>query len=99
LADALDQCAPLQSLRQRLARSQACFDAIRPAVPAALLCSLRPGPVDETGWTLLAANAATAAKLRQLRPRLEQALLQQGCQVSSIKVRVQLHGAAVTPSA
>lgn len=90
LADALDGCAPLQSLWQRLARSQACFDAIRPELPAGLLSSLRPGPIDESGWTLLAANAAVAAKVRQLRPRLEQTLQQQGNQVSAIKVRVQL---------
>ena len=35
---------------------------------------LRPGPLDEAGWTLLVPGGAAAAKLRQLRPALEAAL-------------------------
>lgn len=36
-----------------------------------------------------AANPAVAAKLRQLLPRLEAALRQQGCATSRIRIRVQ----------
>lgn len=35
-------------------------------------------PIDEDGWSLLAANAAVAAKLRHLLPRLEGLLAQAG---------------------
>ena len=38
---------------------------------AALMASVQPGPLDEDGWSLLVANAAVAAKLRHLLPRLE----------------------------
>jgi hypothetical protein len=48
-----------------------------------------PGPVDEEGWSLLAANAAVAAKLRQIKPRLETILQERGWQVSSIRIKVQ----------
>jgi hypothetical protein len=48
-----------------------------------------PGPVDDKGWTLIAANASVAAKLRQLQPRLEDELLERGWQVSAIRIRVQ----------
>ena len=47
------------------------------------------GPVDENGWSLLAANAAVAAKLRQLQPRLEDLLRERGWAVSAIRVKVQ----------
>jgi broad-specificity NMP kinase len=45
--------------------------------------------VDEQGWSLLAANAAVAAKLRQLQPRLEDRLRDRGWQVSAIRIKVQ----------
>jgi hypothetical protein len=45
--------------------------------------------VDEEGWSLLAANAAVAAKLRQIKPRLETILQERGWQVSSIRIKVQ----------
>ena len=58
-------------------------------MPAALAAHVRPGPVDESGWSLLAANAAVAAKLRQLQPRLEDLLRERGWEVSAIRVKVQ----------
>jgi len=54
------------------------FRCIAPALPGTLLASLQPGPIDEDGWSLLAANAAVAAKLRHLLPRLEGLLAQAG---------------------
>jgi hypothetical protein len=50
---------------------------------------VKPGPVDEAGWSLLAANAAVAAKLRQLVPLLEAALREQGFQAIPTRIRVQ----------
>ena len=54
-----------------------------------MLVHLKPGPVDESGWTLLAANTAVAAKTRQLAPRLQQSLQDQGWQVSAVRIKVQ----------
>jgi hypothetical protein len=50
---------------------------------------VKPGPVDELGWSMLAANASVAAKLRQLQPRLEAVLKERGWQVSAIRIKVQ----------
>ena len=59
-----------------------------PFLPALLHPHVRSGPIDADGWTLLAANAAVAAKLRQLRPRLERALLDRHCASSSVRIKV-----------
>jgi len=58
-------------------------------LPAALAPHVRAGPVDDDGWSLLAANASVAAKLRQLQPRLEEVLSRRGWQVSAIRIKVQ----------
>ena len=89
MSEALQRSAPLAVLRARLQDSADRFEAIRPALPGALARHVQPGPVDEEGWSLLAANAAVAAKLRQLKPRLEAVLRDQGWQVSAIRIRVQ----------
>ena len=89
LAQALQRSEPLARLGQLLRDSAARFDAIRPCLPAALAPHVKPGPVDDLGWSLLAANASVAAKLRQLLPRLEEVLRERGWQVSAIRVKVQ----------
>jgi hypothetical protein len=50
---------------------------------------VRPGSLDAEGWTLLAANTAVAAKLRQLQPRLESALLDAGWPAGALRIKVQ----------
>jgi hypothetical protein len=87
--EALHRSAPLERLQLLMRESNARFDAIRPHLPATLASHIQPGPVDELGWSLLAANASVAAKLRQLQPRLEQVLQDNGWQVSDIRVKVQ----------
>jgi hypothetical protein len=89
LAEALRRSTPLARLRERLQDSRDRYIAIRPHLPDALAASVAPGPVDDEGWSLLAANASVAAKLRQLKPRLEETLRQRGWQVSSIRIKVQ----------
>jgi hypothetical protein len=76
-------------LRDALDRNSARLGAIVPLLPAPLRDQVCAGPVDEAGWSLLAPTPAAAAKLRQLRPRLEQALLAAGWQVSAIRIKVQ----------
>lgn len=89
IAAALERSAPLNLLRQRLQDSNARYAAIQGLLPAALAAHVRAGPVDDEGWSLLAANASVAAKLRQLLPRLEQDLHRRGWQVSAIRIKVQ----------
>ena len=69
--------------------SQACLEAIRASLPPAMAAHVKAGPLDEEGWTLLAANSAVSAKLRQLQPRLIEALAKKGLKVNAIRVRVQ----------
>jgi len=65
------------------------MDLIKPCLPGALVRFVRPGPIDEEGWSLLAANAAVAAKLRHLQPRLEELLKESGLQPSRVRIKVQ----------
>ncbi|TDP63382.1 DciA family protein [Roseateles toxinivorans] len=88
IGQALSRHSALGQLQLRLRQSNACFDAIREALPGALVKAVQAGPVDDAGWTLLAANAAVAAKLRQLQPRLEDALRERGLAVATIRIKV-----------
>jgi hypothetical protein len=89
LGSALERSEPLARLLQRLQESRARFDAVSSLLPPGLREAVRPGPVDDEGWALLAAHGAAAAKLRQLLPRLESALKARGWQGTPIKIRVQ----------
>jgi len=86
---ALAASAPLAHLRALLRESNERFETIRPLLPTGLSSQVRPGPVDAAGWCLLAANTSVAAKLRQLIPHFEQALLERDGKPSAIRVRVQ----------
>ncbi len=89
LQDALLQSEPLALLRERIRNSKARFEAVKFCIPAAMLAHVQPGPVDEAGWSLLVANAAVGAKLRQCVPRLEEALKKQGW--SALPIRIKVH--------
>lgn len=89
LARALDQSTPLAALMARVRDSQARFDAISSLIPAPMRPDVRPGPLDDKGWSLLAASNAAAAKLRQIVPDISQQLVQKGWKPIAIRVRVQ----------
>jgi hypothetical protein len=89
IARALESSAALARLGERMRESNARYAAIRDALPEALRAHVKPGPVDEAGWSLLAANAAVAAKLRQLVPRMAAALHEKGFQAIPLRIRVQ----------
>ena len=89
IAQVLQQSAPLARLQFLIKDSNARFETIRASLPTAMALHVKPGPVDEQGWSLLAANASVAAKLRQLQPRLEEVLREHGWQMNSIRIKVQ----------
>ena len=89
LSDALQRSEPLTGLLARLAESRARFEAIGAVLPAGLRTTVRPGPIDDEGWALLADHGAAAAKLRQLLPRLDMVLRAKGWKPTPIKVRIQ----------
>lgn len=88
IADALRGHNALNRLGQGLQDARRRFEAIAPALPAALAAQLQPGQVDDDGWTLMAANSAVAAKLRQLLPRLEERLHKADLHPARIRVRL-----------
>ncbi|MGZ8259296.1 MAG: hypothetical protein ACXWUL_01955 [Caldimonas sp.] len=89
IAQALRESAPLGRLAERLRLSNALFSTAAPVLPAGLAAEVSAGPVDEEGWSLLCSNAAVAAKVRQLVPRLEQRLREAGRPVAAIRIKVQ----------
>jgi hypothetical protein len=89
LGDALGKSTPLARLLLLAQESRQRYDAISPLLPPALREAVRAGPLDDEGWSLLAAHGAAAAKLRQLLPLLQDALRTAGWQVTTIRVRVQ----------
>jgi hypothetical protein len=93
LGDALGRSEPLAGLLQRIRASEARWAAVRTALPAALAATIRPGPLDDTQWVLLVPHAATAAKLRQFAPTLQQRLLDAGHPVRELRVRIAPSGA------
>jgi hypothetical protein len=88
LATALRQNETLGSLLQRVRDSKARYDTIAPLMPPALAAAIKPGPLDDTQWVLLAAHASAAAKLRQMVPELDSALAHAGWPGPPIKVKV-----------
>jgi hypothetical protein len=91
LADALQASEPLARLAERLRESKQRFHCIAPVLPDALAAQTQPGPVDVHGWTVLAANAAVAAKLRQLVPLFAARLQANGFADLPLRVKVQNH--------
>ena len=88
LDQALVRSAPLARLSERLRDSAARFAAVRAVLPEGLVSHITPGPVDDQGWSLLVANAAVAAKLRQLKPRIEDRLREGGWSVVEVRVKI-----------
>ena len=88
LAGALAGSEPLADLLKRVGESKQRFEAIAGLLPPTLRAAVRPGPLDDTSWALLAANAAAAAKLRQMLPSLQQALAERGWPAPVLQVRI-----------
>ena len=88
IRQALGDSEPLVRLAQRVRDSQARLVAVSALLPAQLANQVRSGPLDDEGWTLLAANTAVAAKLRQMLPLLVQALTDQGWPARALRVKV-----------
>lgn len=89
--EALSRSKPLARLSERLRESEARLAAVRAVLPAGLAPQVRAGPLDDEGWSLLAASAGVAAKLRQLEPRMVAALAAAGFEPGlALRVRVVL---------
>lgn len=58
-------------------------------LPGTLRTSITAGPIDGPVWCLLVRGNAVAAKLRQLLPALEAHLRSKGCEITSIRLKIQ----------
>jgi Dna[CI] antecedent, DciA len=81
----------LTSLAARLRESEQRLAAIASLLPDTLAREVRPGPIDDEGWSLLVSNAAVAAKLRQLLPRLSDELRSRSFRDLPIRVRLRAY--------
>ena len=97
IGDSLASDDTLAGLLARVRASQQRLDALADILPGPLRTHLRAGPLDDEGWTLLAANAAVAAKLRHLLPTIAEALVAKGWQATAIRVKVQSTQAPTPP--
>jgi hypothetical protein len=89
LIQAMQSTPTLANLAAIAAESARWLKVIQPLLPIAMRSSVKAGPIANTEWCLIAANSAVSSKLRQLSPSLAAHLRSQGCEVSSIRVRVQ----------
>ena len=88
LRQALDGSEPLSRLLARVQASRERLHAVTPLVPEEVRPLVQAGPLDDSGWTLLVANAAVAAKLRQLLPAFSAVLQAQALDVATIRIKV-----------
>jgi hypothetical protein len=88
VAQALERSEGFVGLMRRLEQAQRCYAAIGPLLPAELCRAVRPGPLTDESWSLLADSAAAAAKLRQLLPLLQCELASSGLLEVPMRVKV-----------
>lgn len=88
LGQALDHNTTLATLLARVQAGRDRYDALRSLLPPELLDAVRPGPLLDDGWTLLADGPTAAAKLRQWLPRLADHLRASGFPEAPLRVKV-----------
>ncbi|MEN9419445.1 MAG: hypothetical protein RI988_3065 [Pseudomonadota bacterium] len=88
LADALEATPTVAGVLAGHREAAACYVLIEPLLPSGLASQLRPGPLQEGTWTLFAAGNASAAKARQLLPRLLERLQAVRADVQAVKVKI-----------
>ena len=88
ISQALAQSEGLIRLGWLMRESARRLQLVEAALPPPLRLAVQAGPVDEEGWSLLARNAAVAAKLRHFQPRLEALLLAAGVPPPTVRIRL-----------
>ena len=99
IADNVQAPGLLSQLRYRMAQSQARLACILPLLPAPMRPHMQAASIDwididgqqSAVWHVLCPNAAAAAKLRQLQPRLLAQLQTQGLATHELRFKIQSH--------
>jgi hypothetical protein len=89
LLQATQESPTLAHLAALAMESSARLRSVENLIPMGLRSAVRPGPIEGSAWCLILDNNAIAAKIRQLLPAIESHLRTNGCDVSSIRLRVQ----------
>ncbi len=90
VTQAIDGAPTLARLASLAAQSQQWLTMVTPLLPSALRSGVQAGPIEGQAWCLLAANSAVAAKLRQLNPALCAHLRSKGCDITTLRIKVQM---------
>lgn len=88
LQQAAEEAPALARLAALVRESSQRLETVRGLIPPLLRPAVRPGPVEGDSWCLLVNGNAAAAKLRQLLPSLLARLRAEGCQVETIRIKV-----------
>ena len=92
LEQAVGAAPSLAALQERIRASALCLNQVRHLIPASLQRQVQAGPIEDGEWCLLVGSAAASTKLRQMLPALQQELTQNGAQVTSIRLKIQMQG-------
>jgi len=95
-AQALQEHPTLAGLLQGHRQSQQWWAEVSRTL-GPLAAQVRPGPIEQGCWTLLAAHGSAAAKLRQWVPLLIEQLQAQGHEVREVRVKVAAGAAPYSP--
>ncbi len=90
LQQAAQQAPTLARLTELVRESSARLKSIEALIPPPLRGAVKAGPVDGATWCLLVSSNAAAAKIRQLLPAIQSHLRSKGCEVNSIRLKVQI---------
>lgn len=82
----------LARLTELVKESDERLKLIESLIPPQLRSAVRPGPIDGQTWCLILDNNASASKMRQLLPELTAHLRSKGKEITSIRLRIQMHG-------
>jgi len=85
---AVENSPSLGHLTKLVRESSARLVAIETLIPETLRPAVKAGPIDGETWCLLVQGNAAAAKVRQLIPRIQSRLLQEGWKVTSIRLKM-----------
>jgi hypothetical protein len=90
LLEAAESAPTLARLAELARESSQRLQSVQMLIPQALRPAIQAGPIDGSSWCLLVNGNAAAAKLRQVLPALQAHLRDRGCEVNSIRVKVQI---------
>jgi len=88
IGQAIAASEPMAALSHRMRESQLRLASVLALLPPGMQQHVKAGPIDETGWTLLATNGAVSAKLRQMVPALDAHLRAHGWPGPPVRVKM-----------